>query len=73
MEHRQPWKAARESCPIGTFADWQESNPGFLELDLVANCSESTEGFQLTTSCAVDVASGWSECIVEYGAKASTG
>ncbi len=44
------------------FADWQENKPGFLEVDLVAHCGESTEGFYLTTLCAVDVATGWAEC-----------
>jgi len=57
----------KSSIPIRTFADWQEGRPGFLEVDLVAHCGESTEGFYLTTLCAVDVASGWSECIGVWG------
>lgn len=52
---------------IRTFADWTEERPGFLEVDLVAHCGESTEGFYLTTLCAVDVASGWSECVEVWG------
>jgi hypothetical protein len=36
-------------------------------VDLVAHCGESTEGFYLTTLCAVDVATGWSECIGVWG------
>jgi hypothetical protein len=57
----------RNSIPIRTFADWQEEQPGFLEVDLVAHCGENTEGFYLTTLCTVDVASGWSECIGVWG------
>jgi hypothetical protein len=57
----------RNSIPIRTFADWQEGQPGFLEVDLVAHCGENTEGFYLTTLCTVDVASGWSECIGVWG------
>ncbi len=53
--------------PIRTFADWQENKPGFLEIDLVAHCGESTEGFYLNTLCAVDVASGWTECLPVWG------
>jgi hypothetical protein len=57
----------KSSIPIRTFADWQENKPGFLEVDLVAHCGESTEGFYLNTLCAVDVASGWSECLPVWG------
>jgi len=57
----------KNSIPIRTFGDWQENKPGFLEIDLVAHCGESTEGFYLTTLCAVDVASGWSECLPVWG------
>ena len=53
--------------PIRTFADWQENKPGFMETDLVAHCGESTEGFYLNTLCAVDVASGWTECLPVWG------
>ena len=49
--------------PIRTFADWQENKPGFVEIDLVAHCGESTEGTYLHTLCAVDIASGWTECL----------
>ena len=57
----------KSSIPIRTFTDWHENKPGFLEVDLVAHCGESTEGFYLTTLCAVDVASGWSECVPVWG------
>lgn len=57
----------KSSIPIRTFADWQENKPGFLEIDLVAHCGESTEGFYLNTLCAVDVASGWTECLPVWG------
>ena len=57
----------KRSIPIRTFADWHENKPGFLEIDLVAHCGESTEGFYVTTLCAVDVVSGWSECIPVWG------
>ena len=57
----------KSSIPIRTFTDWHENKPGFLEVDLVAHCGESTEGFYLTTLCAVDVASSWSECVPVWG------
>jgi hypothetical protein len=33
----------------------------------VAHCGEGPEGFYLNTLCAVDVASGWTECIAVWG------
>jgi hypothetical protein len=63
----KPGSLLKSSIPIRTFADWTEEMCGFLEVDLVAHCGESTEGFYLTTLCAVDVASGWSECRGVWG------
>ena len=63
----RPVSLLKRSIPIRTFADWQENKPGFLEIDLVAHCGESAEGFYLNTLCAVDVASGWSECLPIWG------
>ena len=57
----------KHSIPIRTFADWTDEGPGFLEVDLVAHCGESTEGFYLTTLSTVDVASCWSECMGVWG------
>jgi len=63
----KPGSLLKSSIPIRTFADWQEDRPGFLEVDLVSHCGESTEGFYLTTLSTVDVASGWSECMGVWG------
>ena len=57
----------KSAIPIRTFADWKENRPGFMEVDLVAHCGESAEGFYLTTLSAVDVAGGWSECMGIWG------
>ena len=63
----RPGSLLKNSIPIRTFADWEESRPGYLEADLVAHCGESVEGFYLNTLMAVDVASGWSECSGVWG------
>jgi len=63
----KPGSLLKRAIPIRTFTDWQEDRPGFLEIDLVSHCGESTEGFYLTTLCTVDVASGWSECVGVWG------
>jgi hypothetical protein len=57
----------RNSIPIRTFADWQENRPGFIEVDLVAHCGESLDGFYLNTLMAVDVATGWTEFVGVWG------
>jgi hypothetical protein len=63
----RPGSLLKSLIPIRTFADWEEDKPGFLEIDLVAHCGESVEGFYLNTLCAVDVASGWLECAPVWG------
>lgn len=63
----RPGSLLRSSIPIRTFADWQEKRPGFIEVDLVAHCGESLEGFYLNTLMAVDVATGWSEFVGVWG------
>lgn len=63
----RPGSLLKSAIPIRTFADWKEDRPGFMETDLVAHCGESTEGFYLNTLCAVDVASGWTECLPVWG------
>jgi hypothetical protein len=63
----KPGSLLRSAIPIRTFADWEEAKPGFLEVDLVSHCGESAEGFFLNTLCAVDVASGWMECLPVWG------
>jgi len=63
----KPGSLLKSSIPIRTFTDWQENKPGFLEVDLVAHCGESVEGFYLNTLCTVDVASGWTECLPAWG------
>ena len=63
----RPGNLLKNSIPIRTFADWQENKPGFVETDLVAHCGDNVEGFYLNTLCAVDVASGWTECLPVWG------
>ena len=63
----RPGGLLKSAIPIRTFADWQENKPGYMETDLVAHCGESVEGFYLNTLCAVDVDSGWTECLPVWG------
>jgi len=63
----KPGPLLKKAIPIRTFADWQENRPGFLEADLVAHCGNNTRGFFLNTLSAVDVFSGWTECVALWG------
>jgi hypothetical protein len=63
----RPGSLLKNAIPIRTFADWDEDQPGFMEVDLVAHCGDSTEGFYLNTLCGVDVDSGWTECLPVWG------
>jgi hypothetical protein len=63
----RPGSLLKSAIPIRTFADWEEDQPGFMETDLVAHCGDNVEGFYLNTLCAVDVASGWTECLPVWG------
>jgi hypothetical protein len=58
----KPGTLLKKAIPVRTFADWEDARPGFLELDLLAHCGESTSGEFVHTLDTVDVASGWSEC-----------
>ena len=57
----------KQQIPIRTFADWDDAQPGFLAVDLVGHCGESTAGSYLHTLTAVDVASGWVELEALWG------
>lgn len=59
--------ALKSQVPIRTWSEWKGVAPGSLQADLVLHCGDSTEGFYLTTLCAVDVASGWTELQPVWG------
>jgi len=63
----KPGTLLKNSIPVRTFSEWNESKPGFLEADLVAHCGDSAEGFFLTTLSTVDVATGWCEPVAVWG------
>jgi hypothetical protein len=63
----KPGTLLKNSIPIRTFSEWNENKPGFLEVDLVAHCGDSAEGFYLTTLSTVDVATRWCEPVAVWG------
>lgn len=59
----KPGSLLKQAIPVRTFADWDDARPGFLEIDLVAHCGDTVSGQFLNTLTAVDIATGWVECL----------
>jgi hypothetical protein len=57
----------RAQIPVRTFGEWEGVSPGAVQADLVVHCGASAEGFFLATLDAVDVATGWTECVIVWG------
>jgi len=53
----------KQQIPIRKFEEWNETQPGFLEADLVAHCDIDIEGGYLYTLTITDIATGWTECL----------
>ena len=58
----RPGTLLKHQVAIKTFADWTETVPGFVEIDLVAHCGWTGAGPFLYTLTLVDVATGWVSC-----------
>jgi hypothetical protein len=52
-----------KQVPIRTFADWNDPQPGSLEIDFVAHCGDSMHGTFLWSFVTTDVCSGWTEMV----------
>jgi len=57
----KPGSRLKNLIPVRTFTEWDEERPGFLEIDLVAHCGNSTEGQFLCTLTCTDLCTGWTE------------
>src|SRR3989441_6365165 len=53
----------KQQIPIRTFEEWKETQPGFLEADLVAHCGTDIEGGYLYALTLTDVATRRAECL----------
>ena len=59
----RPGTLLKQQIPIRTFEEWNETQPGFLEADLVAHCGTDIRGGYLYTLTLTDIATGWTECL----------
>jgi hypothetical protein len=59
----KPGTLLKKNIPIRRFADWNEDQPGFLEIDCVAHCGEDPSGQFLHTLTCTDICTGWTELL----------
>ena len=59
--HTKPGTLLKHQIPIRTFAEWDEAQPGFVEIDLVAHDGGLALGDYCQTLDLTDVCTGWTE------------
>lgn len=57
----KPGSLLKNLIPVHTFTAWDEERPGFMEIDLVAHCGNTTEGQYLNTLTCTDISTGWTD------------
>ncbi|MDI7246628.1 MAG: transposase family protein [Bacillota bacterium] len=57
----KPGTLLKHNIPIKTFSEWSDTEPGFVEIDLVGHDGGNTRGEYAQTLDVVDVATRWTE------------
>ena len=57
----KPGSLLKSQIPIRTWADWNDTRPGFVEIDLVAHEGGNPSGEFASTLTVTDIATGWTE------------
>ena len=57
----KPGSLLKNLIPVQTFTEWDAEQPGFMEIDLVAHCGNTTEGQFLNTLTCTDICTGWTD------------
>jgi len=57
----KPGALLKQAIAVRTFTAWDEEQPGFMEIDLVAHCGNTTEGQYLNTLTCTDICTGWTD------------
>jgi len=57
----KPGTLLKAAIPVRTFAEWDDAQPGFMEVDLVAHCGVTTAGEYLHSLDMIDVKTRWVE------------
>lgn len=62
----KPGSLLKKHIPIKT-SQWDESRPGFVEVDTVAHCGDHVDGHYAFTLDMLDIATSWSEQRATWG------
>jgi hypothetical protein len=57
----KPGTLLKQAIPVRTFAQWDDAQPGFMEVDLVAHCGAAARGEYLNSLDMIDVKTRWVE------------
>lgn len=63
ISHTRPGSMLKSSIPMRTWREWDDHEPGFLQIDLVGHEGGDNNGAFFFTLDATDVATGWTEAI----------
>lgn len=66
IAHTKPGSLLKSSIPLKTWAEWNDTEPGFIEIDLVGHEGGDNNGAFHYSLNATDIATGWTEtCTVK--------
>lgn len=61
--HTRPGSMLKSSIPMKTWHEWNESEPGFVQIDLVGHEGGDNNGAFFYSLDATDIATGWTESV----------
>lgn len=63
ISHTRPGSMLKASIPMKTWHEWNESVPGFVQIDLVGHEGGDNNGTFFYSLDATDIATGWTESV----------
>ena len=63
ISHTRPGSMLKSSIPMKTWHEWNQAEPGFIQIDLVGHEGGDNNGHFYYTLDATDIATGWTEAI----------
>jgi transposase InsO family protein len=63
ISHTRPGSMLKSSIPMKTWREWNDTEPGFIQIDLVGHEGGDNNGAFFYTLDATDVATGWTESV----------
>lgn len=63
ISHTRPGSMLKSSIPMKTWREWNDTRPGFVQIDLVGHEGGDNNGAFFYSLDATDVATGWTETV----------